>query len=109
MNSECREYVKRHIDVQLEKEPDISLAGMFKYLLSGSQDFDLQSIKINTLKKFIRYNMDKFKEAGTMPRKQSSGGNGKIRGRVACRIKQLIINKKWRGIRKVAARVGWSS
>ena len=31
MNSECREYVKRHIQVKLKKEPVISLAGMLRF------------------------------------------------------------------------------
>ena len=108
MNSECRQYLQTHIMVMMEKNPACTIPEMRAWLLSGEQQFDLSQVKRSTLIMFVKRTMEKFMERGIMDRKSGSGGRNKISGRVVTKIKRLAMNKKRRGIRRVAAMVGVS-
>ena len=78
MNSEFMQFVKCYVEVNVEKEPNISPADMMKWLLPENQSFNLQAIKNRTLSVFIKRNMEKLQIAGTLDRKPGSGGSNKI-------------------------------
>ena len=109
MNSEAREYLRRHIQVQLERSPDIEVKDMKKWLLSNQQTFDLSQVEYITLHSFVTRNMAKFKELGTMDRQEGSGRPRTARSKKnVLKIKRLALNKHRRGSRNVAAMVGVS-
>ena len=108
MNSDCRKFLKRHMLVQLEKEPEISTAEMVKWIKTGRQEFDFTQVKAITLFQFVNRNMKMFREWGTLDRKKGSGGGNKTPGRIVGRIKRLMINKRWRSSRGVCGCQGWS-
>ena len=41
MNQECKEYLLAHMQVKLEREPNMKPSGMKSWLLVGEQKFDL--------------------------------------------------------------------
>ena len=106
MNSECRKYLQKHIQVKLEREPETTPTEMKEWLLSGQQMFDLTLVKSTTLFSYISRNMDKFTNTGTMGRKVGSGGGNKISKQTVTKVKRLSLNKKRRSLRRVAAMVG---
>ncbi len=108
VDSACRMYLKCHIHVKLEKEPEISTSEMIKWIKTGQQTFDINHIKAITLFQFTNRNMTKFREQGTLDRKKGSGGSNKTPGKTVGRIKKLIINEKARSSRCMAAKVGVS-
>ncbi len=108
VDSACRTYLKHHVHVKLEKEPEIPTSEMIKWMKTNQQKFDLTHIKAIILFQFTNRNMRKFREQATLDRKKGSGGSNKTPGKTVGRIKKLIINKKGWGSRCVAAKVGVS-
>ena len=107
MNAEARTFIKMHLQVKLERDPDPSEV-MNWILESEEQTFNFSEVNPITLKSFIQSNVKKLKETGTLERKKRSGRNGAISKAQAARIRKLSINKKRRSTRKVAAMVGVS-
>ena len=64
MNSECRDFLRKHIQVHLEKNPDSSVKDVKNWLMSGEQKFDLKLVNSRTLRMFIKYQKDKFSIEG---------------------------------------------
>ena len=109
MNADAKAYLKRHIQAQLERNPTMKVKDMREWLLSGQQSFNLSQIEDITLYHFIRRNMEKFMEDGTMDRKPGSGRPRSARSRQnVVKIKRLSMNKHRRGIRNVGAMIGVS-
>ena len=109
MNSEAQDYIRRHILVQMEKYPDINVKDMKKWLLAGEQPWDLREVNAYTLRAFIRRNMEKFEDTGSLDRKTGSGRPRSARTAENVRkIKCLSLNKLRRGNQTVAAMVGTS-
>ena len=109
MNSEAREYLKRHIQVKLVRSPNTKL-GQMRHWILGAKDskFNFEEVKKDTLKTFIRRNVKQMKETGSLDRQKGSGGQNALSRRDVSRIKRLSLNKKRRSTRKVAAIVGVS-
>ena len=107
MNSECREFLRKHIQVYLEKNPASSQKDVREWLNSGDQKFNLKDVKKSSM--FITDQMEKFREKGKCDK--HSGGNGRpaTPGRTVGRMKQLMLNKKRRSTRNVAAKLKLSS
>ena len=105
MNSECRDFLRKHIQVHLEKNPDSSVKDVKNWLMSGEQKFDLKLVNSRTLRMFIKYQKDKFSIEGQCT--QHSGGNGRpaVPGQTVGMIKRLMLNKKRRSGRTVGARL----
>ena len=75
MNLEAREFLKRHIKVKLERDPDSRPCDVEKWILSAEdQQFNFKLAKPKTLRKFIGRNMKKMKETDSLDRQSGSGG-----------------------------------
>ena len=59
--------------MQLERDPTMKVKDMRDWLMSGQQSFNLDEVEDITLYQFIRRNMEKFNEEGTMDRQSGSG------------------------------------
>ena len=66
MNSEARTYLQRHIQVKLERYPDASVKEVKDWLLSGLNNFDIRLVNYDTLFSFVKRNMIKFNNIGSM-------------------------------------------
>ena len=106
MNLEAREYLKRHIRVKLEMEPDSKPFDVENWILAGDHQFNFKLVKPMTLRNFIAFNVSKMKETGSVDRKIGSGGHNSLKKTDAARIRRLALNKTRRSTRKVAAMVG---
>ena len=62
-------------------------------------------VNYETLRSFVKYNIEKFKEEAQCVK--HAGGNGRHlkSGRIVARVKSLMLNKKRRSRRTVAAKV----
>jgi hypothetical protein len=74
MNKECRAYLKTHIQVRLEKEPDLCVKQLQEWILSSEQKFDLQQLRPDTLFKFINRNMAMFRDLGPWTGRMAAAG-----------------------------------
>ena len=108
MNTEAREFIKRHVLVLLESDPDMTPAQVKEHLLQQTV-YDLGLVHPNTLFSFVIRNCQKFSETGSLDRKAGSGGLNATPRDTVNRVKRLCKNKKRRSIRKVGAIVGLSN
>lgn len=90
MNTECRKFLKGHIQVFLEKNPGSSVKIIKKWLLSGDQPYDLKQVAGKALRRFIDYQVHKFSEHGQCVKHLCGNGCPSTLGR----IKKLMVNKK---------------
>ena len=73
MNTEAREFIKRHVQVLLESDPDMTPAQVKEHLLEQTV-YDLGLVNPNTLFSFVIRNCKKYSETGSLDRKAGSGG-----------------------------------
>ena len=106
MNSESRSFLKQQIQTYLQKYPDCTGKDVKKWILSGDQEFNLMDVQRDTLNKFIQYNLGKFREEGQCVKHKGGNGRKQTPRTVVARIKTLMLNKKRRSLRTVAAKVG---
>ena len=106
MTPDQRKWLKDQIHVKMRREPNVSLAVMRNWILEDPSE-DWRAINRKTLNSFLSSNMDKYRRQGNLKRKPG-GGPPEISLRKAAKITKLALNKRFRGSRTVAARVGVS-
>ena len=74
MHSECRSFLKKHIEVKLEKDPESEAADVRACILSGVQQFDLSMVNRKTLNSFIERALARFRGRGSLKKKLAQEG-----------------------------------
>ena len=73
MNYEAREYLKRHIKVKLERDPNSKVCDVERWILSSEeQQFNFNLVNPITLRNFVARNVKKMKNEGSLDRKAGS-------------------------------------
>lgn len=110
MDNGIKRKMRAEIQFHLGKFPDADTKKIKKLLREGTQIVDLDSIRPNTLNKFIRYNIQKFKVTGICTKKSPGCG----RKRTACspknvkKVRRKLEKKDGSSLRKVSRAVGIS-
>ena len=107
MNQEYKEYLLAHMQLKLEREPNMKPSGMKSWLLAGEQKFDLTQVKPKILFKFIQRSKDKFLQTSSVVKIRK--GSNKILKQTAMKIKRLALKKQRRSTRKEGAMMGVSA
>ena len=106
MTPEQRAFLKLQIEVKLRREPETTMLQMKKWIKEDTSQ-DRNSVDIRTFHKFVKQNMDKWRETGSMKRREGSGRPEMSLGK-KIKIKRLAAKKQHAGLRVVAPKVGVS-
>ena len=105
MTPEQRAWLKEQIKVKMKREQNVSLKEL-KAWLKEDTSVDWSQVNSKTFHSFAQRNREKFRNQGNLKRKPGSGGNGEISLRKVHQIRELAINKRFRGTKTVADHLG---
>ena len=91
----------------MRRESNVTLKAM-KAWIKEDASIDWNTINLKTFHSYVDQSMEKFRTRGNLKRKPGSGGGGEISLRKAQQIRQLAINQRFKGSRRVAGQVGVS-
>ena len=75
MNSEARAYLKKHIEIFLDKFPNSTTWEVYEWIESGELKYDFSQINKKTFRNFISYQRQKYSKYGQV--QKHIGGNGR--------------------------------